>query len=136
MITFRDTAAGITPQQLTGFFVGWQSPPTPETHLRLLAASDRVVVALDDESSRVVGFATALTDGILAAYISFVEVLPGYQRQGIGRELVRQLLQTLDGLYMVDTITDSELTPFYREHGMLPGTGMMLRRYQSQSGLG
>src|ERR1043166_8018433 len=126
MITFRDTAAGITPQQLTGFFIGWQSPPTPETHLRLRAASDRVVVALADEFSRVVGFATALTDGVLAAYISFVEVLPGYQRQGIGRELVRQLLQTLDGLYMVDTITDSELTPFYREHGMLPGTGMML----------
>jgi ribosomal protein S18 acetylase RimI-like enzyme len=134
-IIFRRTAAEIEAEQLAGFFVGWRTRPTPETHLRLLHASDRVVVAIDGETSQVVGFATALTDGILSSYISFVEVLPTYQRQGVGRELVRQLLEALGGLYMVDAMTDADLEPFYRALGMLPGKGMMLRRYESQAGL-
>ena len=36
-ITYRDTADGIDPAQRAGFFVDWPNPPSPETHLRILA---------------------------------------------------------------------------------------------------
>lgn len=55
MITHREAVAGITAEQLRGFFVGWPNPPPPTTHQRTLAGSDCVVLALDDAAGRAVG---------------------------------------------------------------------------------
>jgi ribosomal protein S18 acetylase RimI-like enzyme len=134
MITYTDSLEGITAGQLHGFFVGWPGPPDPDTHLRLLRNSDRVVLAIDDRTGRAAGFITAITDGVLSAYIPFLEVLPAYQRQGVGRELMRRMLENLSGLYMVDLCCDPEMQPFYARFGMRPGSAMMLRDYQRQSG--
>ena len=84
MIEYLNETEVITPAQLRGFFVGWPNPPTPETHLRLLRNSNAVVLAVDTATGQVVGFITAITDSVLAAYIPFLEVLPAYQHQGIG----------------------------------------------------
>src|SRR5215210_5285014 len=113
MILYADSLDGICAVQLRGFFVDWPHPPTPETHLKLLASSDFIVLAIDDEIDAVVGFATALTDGILSAYIPLLEVLPAHQGQGIGQTLVRRLLERLGDLYMVDLLCDPELEVFY-----------------------
>jgi ribosomal protein S18 acetylase RimI-like enzyme len=75
----------VTSAALQGFFVGWPSPPSPERHLELLRASTHVVFAVEGE--RVVGFVTAISDGTLSAYIPLLEVLPEYQRCGVGSEL-------------------------------------------------
>jgi len=133
MISYTVSVTGITVEQLGGFFVGWPDPPSPETHLRLLVNSDHFVLALDDTIGRVVGFVTAVSDGVLAAYIPLLEVLPAYQGQGIGSELVRRLLEKLRGLYAIDLICDPELQPFYERFGMKPYTGMILRNYEGQS---
>ena len=134
MIRYTSCLDDITPAQLRGFFVGWPNPPSPETHLRILQNSDEVVLALDEDAGRVVGFITALTDGILAAYIPLLEVLPFYQGQGIGGELIRRMLVRLDDYYMVDLLCDRNLQPFYARFGMRPATGVMIRRYDRQSG--
>lgn len=81
-----------------------------------------------------VGFITAITDGVLSAYIPLLEVLPAYRGRGTGSELLRRLLQKLDHLYMVDLLCDAELQPFYERMGMRPATGMMIRNYAKQSG--
>ena len=79
MVTYRHSAADIRPDQLQGFFEGWPNPPTPETHLRILEGSDAIVLALTDTPApHVIGFATAITDGILAATIALLEVLPDH----------------------------------------------------------
>ncbi len=44
MILYRDSTASITAGQLEGLFEGWPHPPSPETHLKLLANSDKVVM--------------------------------------------------------------------------------------------
>jgi len=134
MIVYTGSIEGITPERLEGFFVGWPNPPTPATHLKLLEGSDHVVLALDDRTGRVVGFITAVTDGVLSAYIPHLEVLPLYQRRGIGRELVRRVLERLEGLYAVDLSCDPEIQPFYLRCGMQPAVGMCVRRYDRQSG--
>jgi GNAT superfamily N-acetyltransferase len=134
VISYRTSIEGLRPDQLQGFFVGWPNPPKPETHLRLLAGSSHVVLALDDESGQVVGFITAVSDGVLSAYIPLLEVLPAYQRRGIGQELTRRMLEQLRGLYMVDLLCDPELQPFYERVGMRPATGMLLRSYDRQAG--
>lgn len=128
-------ASNLTAAQLGGFFVGWPSPPSPATHLRLLQSSFRAVVALpDDDEERVVGFVTAISDGVLSAYIPLLEVLPAYRHSGVGTELVRRLLGALDALYMVDVTCDPDVVPFYERLGFVAGTAMMRRQYQRQSG--
>ena len=134
MIRYTDTVAGITSDQLEGFFEGWPNPPSPETHLRLLRQSDEVILAADDASSEVVGFITAISDGVLAAYIPLLEVRPDYRGRGIGTALVRRMLDRLSDLYMVDLLCDPELQPFYAALGMRPASGMMVRHYEHQAG--
>lgn len=117
-----------------GFFVGWPDPPAPEVHLALLLGSAHVALAIDDEARQVVGFATALSDGVLCAYIPLLEVLPAYQGRGIGRALIQHLVARLRDLYMVDLVCDADLEAFYAPLGFVPGTAMMLRNYDRQSG--
>lgn len=127
MVTYTDTPEGLTPRDVDGFFVGWPQPPSLERRLDLLRGSDLVSLAFD--GSTLVGFVTAVSDGVLAAYIPFLEVLPSHQGQGIGTALVRRLLDRLDELYMVDVVCDASLEPFYQRLGFLTlDRGMGLRR--------
>lgn len=89
---------------------------------------------MDDATSRVVGFITANSDGVLSAYIPLLEVLPKYQGQGIGTELITRMLKKLETLYMIDLICDPELQPFYSRFKMKSQTGMILRNYKYQAG--
>jgi ribosomal protein S18 acetylase RimI-like enzyme len=134
MISYIESAEDIQADHLQGFFVGWPSPPSPTTHLKLLQNSDFVVLAVETESQRVVGFITAISDHVLSAYIPLLEVLPDYQRQGIGRELVRRLLARLEHLYMIDLLCDVDVQPFYEALGMQRTQGMLLRHYHNQTG--
>ena len=131
---YTSSLEGIGATDLQGFFVGWPNPPSPETHLKLLHNSSHVVLAL--EEGQVIGFVTAISDGVLSAYIPLLEVLPAYQGRGIGAELVRRMLEGLRHLYMVDLLCDSALLPFYEKLGLRPGTGAFLRRYERQAGSG
>jgi ribosomal protein S18 acetylase RimI-like enzyme len=135
MTRYTQSVSGIHPFHLAGFFVGWPKPPTPERHLAILKAASHVVLAIDDRTDRVVGFIYAISDGILSAYIPLLEVLPEYRKQGIGRELVRRLLEQLKDFYMVDLICDEDLRPFYEKLGMKYHGGMIVRNYNRQSGL-
>ena len=134
MISYSFSAENLEPWQLRGFFVGWPKPPSPETHLRILKQSHTIVLALDDESDRVVGFINAISDGVLSAYIPLLEVLPEYQKRGIGGELVKRMLKRYEDLYMIDLICDKERIEFYSRFGMKAITGMMTRNFERQSG--
>jgi len=133
MIEYTCSVESIIPVQLQGFFAGWPHPPSPQTHLHLLQNSSRVALALDSETGKVVGFITAITDGVLSAHIPLLEVLPAYQHQGIGKILVETMLEQLRGLYMIDLLCDPDLQPFYQQLGMKPAVGMMLRNYDRQA---
>lgn len=137
VIVYSDTLEGISAERLAGFFVdwGWPNPPSPQTHLKLLQNSSEIVLAMDDESGDVVGYITALSDGVLSAYIPLLEVLKPYQGQGIGSELVRRMLDKLSHLYMIDLLCDEDVRPFYERLGMRTATGMLIRNYARQSGV-
>jgi ribosomal protein S18 acetylase RimI-like enzyme len=134
MISYSISAEHLEPRQLRGFFVGWPNPPSPETHLRILKQSHAIVLALDDASDRVVGFINALSDGVLSAYIPLLEVLPEYQKRGIGGELVRRLLKRYEDYYMIDLICDKKTVKFYSRFGMREINGMMIRNFERQNG--
>lgn len=127
-VVYESDVTGVDASDLAGFFADWPSPPTPERHLEILRGSDYVLLAREGEGGRVIGFATAISDGVLSAFIPLLEVLPERRGQGIGTELVRRLLAELEDFYMVDLVCDPELETFYRRFEMELLSGMGLRR--------
>mgnify|MGYP001799435567 CR=1 FL=1 len=119
MIEHRDSTANIEPRQLTEFFQDWRSPLSSEKHLEVLNKSDIVILAFDTEANRVVGFVTALTDFVQAAFISLLEVIPSYREQGIGTELMKRMLARLENVTAIDLTCNPELQPFYARLNML-----------------
>lgn len=143
-ISYRSDIAGLSVEHLPrGFFDGWAEPRSPAEHLEVLRSSDVIELAVDDTTGDVVGFITALTDGIQSAFISLLEVLPEYRGQGIGSTLVRRVLMRLGKLndgrgVNVDLSCDEELVGFYERLGMSPGQAMWVRphieRLQTREG--
>jgi GNAT superfamily N-acetyltransferase len=93
-----------------------------------LRGSYRSVVAIDDAHGPVVGFVNMLGDGVLTAFIPWLEVLPGYQGQGIGGELIRRILGGTDRFYSVDLVCDAPLVAYYERFGMRGACSALLRR--------
>jgi ribosomal protein S18 acetylase RimI-like enzyme len=107
MIEYRDDPQTLTADQLRGgFFEGWPSPPSPELHLAHMLGAEVAIVALDASTGQVVGFVTAIGDGVLTAFIPLLEVLPLYRDRGVGTELVRRALARLGDRYSIDLVCD------------------------------
>lgn len=131
---YQNSLEGISSNMLNGFFVGWPSPPNPQTHLRLLENSSKIVLAIDERTNEVIGFITAISDGVLSAYVPLLEVLPQYKNKCIGKELVSRMLKELDEIYMIDLCCDDDLVPYYEKFGMMKTNGMVYRNYAMQAG--
>ena len=133
MIVYTNTLTDVTAEHLIGgFFGGWPHPPSPANHLRILRHSTAALLARRDDGL-VVGFITAISDGVSCAYIPHLEVLPAYQRRGIGSELVSRMLARFQHLYMIDLVCDPEVQPFYARFGMRSVTGMVIRNFDRQA---
>jgi ribosomal protein S18 acetylase RimI-like enzyme len=125
VIRYTEDMTAVTETMLTGFFVGWPKAPSAQQHLAVLRGSFRSVVATDEATGRAVGFVNMISDGVLTAFIPWLEVLPEYQGRGIGTALMQQVLGT-EGLYSVDLVCDEPLLPYYAKLGMtaIPGAGL------------
>ena len=125
VITYGTDLNGLTEADLAGFFVGWPTPPSPAQHLAVLRGSYRVVIARSQDD--VVGFVNMISDGVLTAFIPWLEVRPEFQGQGIGTELMRRIAAEAAHFYSVDLVCDDELRPYYERLGMITLTGMGFR---------
>ena len=133
MITYTSDITQVNEDMLHGFFVDWPSPPSREAHIRILEGSYLVWLAIDTKANKAVGFINAISDGVLSAYIPLLEVLPEYQGQGIGSQLVAHMLVSLKNLYMIDLLCDQHLQKYYARFGMCNATGSIMRNYDRQS---
>jgi predicted N-acetyltransferase YhbS len=68
-----------------------------------------------------------ISDGVLTAFIPWLEVLPGYQGQGIGSELMRRILDGTGQFYSVDLVCDAPLASYYERFGMRSASSALLR---------
>lgn len=133
-MNYSTNVDALKPEQLAEFFEGWPNPPSAETHVKLLQNSSHAVIAIEPDTNRVVGFITAVSDGVLSAYIPFLEVTPSYKDQGIGKELVKRMFAELRHLYMIDLACDDDLVAYYEKFGMVRGNSMHIRNYDRQAG--
>jgi ribosomal protein S18 acetylase RimI-like enzyme len=128
-IRYTTSLRGITAKKLDGFFEGWKTPAGVNRHLQMLRGSDKVVLAIETSSGRVVGLINALCDGVQSAFIPMLEVVPEYRRRQIGRELVRRMLEELKNYPCIDLSCEPERQAFYEKCGMRRSVGMMIREH-------
>ena len=133
MIEYTNNLEHIDETMLYGFFVGWYDHPSESGLLKILKGSFKIWLALDTENHKVVGFITAISDGVLSSYIPLFEVLPHYQHRGIGKKLFSLMKESLKDMYMIDVMHDEELSSFYARQGMGKAIGSIIRNYERQT---
>jgi GNAT superfamily N-acetyltransferase len=94
---------------------GWSSARKPRELLAALRNSHGLVTARVQD--RLVGLGNALSDGHLVAYFPHLLVHPDHHRQGIGRAMVRALLQRYGGLHQLMLTADGDAVAFYEAMG-------------------
>ncbi len=133
MITYSNTTVDVDEARLQGFFQHWGRVPSPSTLLRILNGSDTIVLAREAVTGAIVGYITAISDGVSCAYIPHLEVRADWRGQGIGSALVQRMLAQLRELYMIDLMCDADVMPFYERCGFQRYTGMIMRNYDRQT---
>lgn len=129
MIEYIDTLDNLEAFLLEGFCDGWKKPLSTVQLSAVINNSTFKVLAVDLSEKKVVGIITALSDQVNWAFIPYIEVLPTYQKQGIGRELMHRMLAKLNHINCIDLTCDPDMQAFYEKFGMLKSEGMVIRNY-------
>lgn len=101
--------------------VGWTNyTQNPDMLEKALEKSLYVLAAYNGKD--VVGLLRAVGDGASIMFVQDILILPAYQRQGIGRQLVQEFLAEYRTVYQIHLLTDqSEKTEhFYTALGFQP----------------
>jgi GNAT superfamily N-acetyltransferase len=104
----------------------WARGRPRETVQRLIREADRVVGVYHE--GRQIGFARAFTDGVAVAYLADVYVLPEFRGQGLGVELVREIVERgpYAGVKWLLHTTDAH--DLYRKLGFVEPSAKVLER--------
>jgi spermidine synthase len=108
----------------------WQASDDGQNDLlhRLIAGSHAFVIAVWEGA--VVGIGRALSDGVSDAYIQDLTVSSSFRRQGIGRMILKTLLEQLseDGISWIGLIAEPGSAQFYQTFDFteMPGSIPML----------
>lgn len=98
----------------------WQMDENPEylsTVKHIIANSFCFVIARDGDE--IIGMGRAISDGVSDAYIQDVTVLESYRGQGIGKQIIRTLLENLkqNQLQWIGLISEPGYERFYEGLG-------------------
>ena len=118
MIRIADHLDGMTGARLKQFYTDsdFDNGRTAEQHETAFRNS---VVRLAFDGDRLVGAARAISDGVGCAAVFDVCVLPSYRGRGIGRSLMRSLVDALAGQFIV-LVCHEPLRKLYRQVGFGP----------------
>ena len=119
-VTYRSTRSLPKAQVLKLYrALAWSAAKKPQRLMRALEKSHSVISAWVDGS--LVGLGNAISDEGLVVYYPHLLVLPQYQRQGIGREIMKQLMTRYRGFHQHILVAEAKAVPFYRACGFLRG---------------
>lgn len=138
-VALVDGVGGFDAGDFAGFHTDWTYPMPGERVLAMLRGSAVVVVAVrgvGEPQQEVVGYAAAMSDGAVFAYLSSVEVRTAFRGRGIGERLVRRVLERCRDLYAVDLCCDAALEAFYQPLGFQRVTGMCVRNRLASGRIG
>ena len=102
-------------------------------HVELqLAGAWRVVGVYERASGRMAGFARAVSDGVAFAYLADLYVAPDARGQGLGKELVRTMIERGPGAGFRWTLHTFDAHGLYKQFGFGPADPTYLERPAAQ----
>lgn len=110
--------------------VGWSAYYGKPEALKAAFARSLCVLGAYAEG-RLVGLIRAVGDGVSIVFIQDVLVEPGFQRRGIGRRLVAELLRRYRHVRQLHLMTDDlpETVAFYKAVGFTPTEEVHFRAF-------
>ena len=98
--------------------VGWTNY-TNQPQMLEQALSHSLVIYLALDGDAVVGLIRLVGDGFSSVFVQDLIVLPSYQRQGIGRSLMKEALEDYKDAYQVQLVSEQteKNVGFYRSLG-------------------
>jgi GNAT superfamily N-acetyltransferase len=106
----------------------WGRTRTRADFAAQLASAWRLVGVYQADSGRMVGFARAVSDGVAFAYLADVYVLDEDRGQGLGKELVRTMIDRGPGSGFRWTLHTADAHGLYQRFGFGPPTERYLER--------
>jgi len=121
-IVYKDTKK-FEAKDLQALFlsVKWSSGRYPEKLVVAMENSGAVFTAWDGD--KLVGLINALDDGIMTAYVHYLLVNPAYHGHGIGKALLRRIVDTYKDYLRILLISYSDEVGFYENCGFSIGKG-------------
>ncbi|WP_156756384.1 GNAT family N-acetyltransferase [Actinokineospora pegani] len=106
----------------------WHRWRTPADIDAQIAGSWRVVGAYDRVTGAQVGFARAVSDGVALGYLADVFVVPAARGRGVGKALVRALVEEGAGAGMRWLLHTADAHDLYRSFGFQEPDATYLER--------
>ncbi|QYA40314.1 GNAT family N-acetyltransferase [Macrococcoides caseolyticum] len=94
--------------------VGWMNHNDDKVSIILKNSTHIVIAKLDN---KIIGFARALSDGVFNAAIYDVVVYQEYQRRGVAKMLLENLLIQFENLSCIHLISTTGNEAFYKKFG-------------------
>ena len=104
----------------------WAAGRSRDTVERLVREASRVVGIYRD--GKQVGFARAVSDGVSLAYLADVYVLPEHQGRGLGKELVREVVERGPYAHVRWLLHTRNAQGLYRQVGFGPPGERLMER--------
>ena len=127
---FQFDCHGIDWQELERLFEAGNLGGRKGNKVRRAFENSQVVCFVTDKQ-RLIGAGRALTDGEYHGVIYDIVVHPEHQRQGIGLQLVKQIIERLP-VWRIMLVADTDVQPFYAKIGFRPYADVMARLDQDR----
>lgn len=103
--------------QLTNLFqsVGWKTAEYPNRLYQAIKNSQYVMTVWDKEN--LVGLISAISDGYINVFITYLLVKPEYQKKGLGKMMMEDFLKKFDGFGRRILTTELDKEEFYQNFG-------------------
>jgi ribosomal protein S18 acetylase RimI-like enzyme len=109
----------IDKNQLVSLFnsVGWKTAEYPNRLYCAIKNSDYVMSVWDN--NELIGLISAISDGAINVFITYLLVKPEYQKQGIGKILLTDFCKKFEGFGRRIVSTEIDKEEFYNKFGFL-----------------
>ncbi len=93
--------------------------------IEIVLNNTKTYVVIRDKD-QLIGFGRALSDGVYRAMLDDIVVDKSYRKQGLGKVIVKQLLDQLDDIEQVFLNTKPDLESFYEAYGFSRSKGLTM----------
>ena len=109
----------INKKQLVSIFnsVGWKTAEYPNRLYSAIKNSDYVMSVWDN--NELIGLISAISDGAINVFITYLLVKPEYQKQGIGKILLTDFCKKFEGFGRRIVSSEIDKEEFYNKFGFV-----------------